>query len=189
LLDRIRNAIAPIALSVGRGLSRTGLPPNFWTFLGLIVSAISGAVYAGVFAGGSVVAGLFLLVGGALDIVDGAVAKATNRVTKSGAFLDSVVDRVSEVAVFTGILASNIMDNYLVLLALAFSLLVSYTRARGESLGLALSGVGIGERPERIIALVAFSLLGLVYWGVIAVLVLSLVTFLQRVVFIIRRLA
>lgn len=181
--------MAPIALSVGRGLGRTGLPPNFWTFLGLIVSAFSGVVYSGVFAGGSVVAGLILLIGGALDSVDGAVAKATNRVTKSGAFLDSTIDRISEVAVFAGILASNITDNYLVLLALAFSLLVSYTRARGESLGLALSGVGIGERPERTIALVTFSLLGLVSWGVIAVLVLSFVTFLQRVVFIVRRLA
>ena len=55
-------------------------------------------------------------------------------------------------------------------------------------MGLALSGVGIGERPERILALVIFSLLGLVYWGVIAVLALSVITFLQRVVFIVRRL-
>ena len=95
MLDRLRSALAPLALSVGRGLGKTGLPPNFWTFLGLIISALAGAIYAGFVAGGHIVAALVLLLGGALDIVDGAVAKATNRVTKSGAFLDSTVDRVS----------------------------------------------------------------------------------------------
>lgn len=188
MLDRLRNAITPIVLSVGRGLAKTGLPPNFWTFLGLFVSMVAGAIYANLIAGGTLLAGLVLLLAGALDIADGAVAKATNNITKSGAFLDSTIDRVSEVAVFAGILYSNSVDGYLVLLTLAFSLLVSYTRARGESLGLSLSGVGIGERPERIIVLVIFSVLGLVYWGVVAVLVLAIATFLQRAVFIMRRL-
>jgi archaetidylinositol phosphate synthase len=84
-------------------------------------------------------------------------------------------------------LISNAVDGYLVLLTLAFSLLVSYTRARGESLGLTLGGVGIGERPERILTLVIFSIIGLIYWGVVIVLVLALITFLQRVIFIVRR--
>ena len=187
MLDKLRNAIAPMVMSVGRWLGKTGLPPNFWTFLGLLVSIIAGAIYAGYIQGGFMLAGLVLLLGGAFDIVDGAVAKATNKVTKSGAFLDSTTDRVSEIAVFAGILISNAVDGYLVILALAFSLLVSYTRARGESLGLTLGGVGIGERPERIIALVIFSIVGLVYWGVVIVLILALITFLQRVVFIVRR--
>ncbi len=187
MLDRLRNAIAPMVMLVGRGLGKTGLPPNFWTFLGLAVSIVAGAIYASYIEGGFMLAGLVLLLGGALDIVDGAVAKATNKVTKSGAFLDSTLDRVSEVAVFAGILISNAVDGYLVILALAFSLLVSYTRARGESLGLTLGGVGIGERPERIIALVIFSIVGQVYWGVVIVLILALITFLHRVVFIVRR--
>jgi len=187
LLDRLRNAIAPMVMAVGRGLGKTGLPPNFWTFLGLIVSAVAGLIYAGYIGGGTILAGLVLLLGGALDIIDGAVAKATNKVTKSGAFLDSTTDRVSEVAIFAGILISNTVDGYLVLLTLAFSLLVSYTRARGESLGLALGGVGIGERPERILALVIFSIVGLLYWGIVIVFALALATFLQRVVFIVRR--
>ncbi len=187
LLDRLRNAIAPMVMAVGRGLGKTGLPPNFWTFLGLMVSAVAGLIYAGYIGGGTILAGLVLLLGGALDIIDGAVAKAINKVTKSGAFLDSTTDRVSEVAIFAGILISNTVDGYLVLLALAFSLLVSYTRARGESLGLALGGVGIGERPERILALVIFSIVGLLYWGIVIVFALALATFLQRVVFIVRR--
>lgn len=188
MLERLRNAITPFVLSVGRGLGKTGLPPNFWTFLGLLVSTLAGAIYAGLVAGGPILAGLVLLIAGAFDILDGAVAKATNRVTKSGAFLDSTIDRISEVVVFAGILVSGTVEGYLVLLAVAFSLLVSYTRARGESLGLVLSGVGIGERPERMLALVIFSLLGLVYWGVVVVLALSVITFLQRVVFIVKEL-
>lgn len=121
-------------------------------------------------------------------MVDGSVARATGSVSSLGAFLDSTFDRVGEVLVFLGILFSGIGDKNVILLALSFSLLVSYTRARGESLKVRVAGIGIGERAERILVLAVFSIGGYTYYGVIVVLILALITFIQRMVFITKRL-
>jgi len=119
---------------------------------------------------------------GGFDIVDGAVARVTGKTSKQGAFLDSTLDRVAEVAVFAGILVGGYSSPILVLLALSFSLLVSYTRAKGDALGVALSGIGIGERSERLLILAVLSIAGLAYWGVILVLIAALYTFLERTI-------
>ena len=121
-----------------------------------------------------------MLVAGWFDIVDGAVARVTGRTSKRGAFLDSTLDRVAEIALFGGIMLGGSSAPILVLLALSFSLLVSYTRAKGDALGVALSGVGIGERSERLLILAITSILGLLYWGVVLVIVVALFTFLER---------
>jgi archaetidylinositol phosphate synthase len=131
---------------------------------------------------GEAFGGVLVLASGWFDIVDGAVARVTGRASRRGAFLDSTLDRVAEVAVFGGIMIGGYSTPILVLLALSFSLLVSYTRAKGDALGVALSGVGIGERSERLLILAIFSILGLAYWGVLLVLVVALYTFLERVV-------
>ena len=97
---------------------------------------------------------LFLLLAGFFDVVDGAVARVTKRTSALGGYLDSVLDKVSEIIIFTGILIGSFTNPVLVLVALSLSLLVSYTRARGEGLGVDLKGKGIAERAERIIIIV-----------------------------------
>jgi archaetidylinositol phosphate synthase len=130
----------------------------------------------------------FLIISGIFDILDGAVARVSNRISKSGSFNDSTLDRLAEVVVYSGIIYAGYTRPLFVLLALSFSLLVSYTRAKGDSLGVSLSGIGIGERAERLLVLIVFSFLGFVWIGVIIVLIIAGVTFLQRYFAILKKL-
>ncbi len=170
-------------------MGSTGLSPTFWTFLGFAFSVIAGVLYA-VRPSQPYLGGLLLIVSGIFDVLDGAVARVTNRVSKSGAFNDSTLDRLAELAVYAGIIYGNYSSNspLIVLMALGFSLLVSYTRAKGDSLGVSLSGIGIGERAERLIVLIVFSILGYVWIGVAIVLILAFVTFVQRYLAILKKL-
>jgi len=132
-------------------------------------------------------AGIALLTSGFFDIVDGSVARVTKKVSSIGAFLDSTLDRVSEVALFIGIIASNVMNPLLVALALALSLLVSYSRAKADSIGVNLQGIGIGERAERLIILAVSSIIAsiisieLIQYGIIIIVILAGITFVHRI--------
>jgi archaetidylinositol phosphate synthase len=179
VLDRLRGSLADILASMGRGASGLLPIPTAWTLIGLLFSVLAFVYYAG---GHEAAGGLLLAVSGFFDVLDGAVARATGRTSQRGAFLDSTLDRVAEVLVFLGILAGAYASPFLVLLALSFSLLVSYTRAKGDALGVNLAGLGVGERSERLLVLIVASLLGLVAWGVLIVAVLALITFVQRAV-------
>ncbi len=107
---------------------------------------------------------LVLLLTGFLDALDGEVARIRNEASPSGAFLDSFTDRVTDALLFLGLLVAG-LDPVLVLLAACFSIIVSYTRARAESLGMkSLEGVGLMERADRIIAL-ALILALYALWG------------------------
>jgi len=182
VLDRVRGRISSASLRMGRRASRVMPSPTAWTISGLVFSLLAGAFFS---RGGELygmVAGLMVLVSGFLDVVDGSVARATNTVSKRGAFLDSNLDRIGEVAIYFGILLGNYASPTLVLLAITLSLLVSYARAKADALQVNLAGVGIGERSERLLVIVVASLLGLVSWGVILVVVLAGITFVERVV-------
>ena len=180
MLDRLRSRLQSSLASVGRQFARVEGSPTAWTMVGLAVSLAAAAAYSTSGYGGQALGGALVLVAGWFDIVDGAVARVTGRTSKRGAFLDSTLDRVAEVALFGGVLLGGYAPPTIVLLALAFSLLVSYARAKGDALGVALSGVGIGERSERLLMLAVSSLAGLVEWGVTLVLVAALYTFLER---------
>jgi archaetidylinositol phosphate synthase len=180
MLDRLRGRLAAYFLSLGRAFASVGLSPTSWTFLGLILSFLAATFYWAGGAWSQAAAGLLILLAGFFDIVDGAVARVAGRITQRGAFLDSTLDRVSEVAIFLGILEGDLANATAVVVALSFSLLVSYTRARAESLGTSLSGVGIGERSERLLILAVTSLLGVVGWGVVLVAAVAIFTFLER---------
>lgn len=134
-------------------------------------------------------AGAVMLFGGLFDALDGAVARASNRMSAFGAFLDSTLDRVSEAAVFVGILfyyARTPEDGVLpwgVLLAgvaMTFSLLTSYTRARAEGLGLECE-VGLLERAGRVLLLSVSSMLGFLTVGLCIVAGGAFVTTVQRI--------
>ena len=161
MLNNLRNKFDPIIEKVGRGFASLGFGPSFWTWVGLGLSIISAIMfslhspaigvdwYTATFLGS-----LFLLFAGFFDIVDGAVARVTKRTSALGGYLDSVLDKVSEIIIFIGILIGSFTNPVLVLVALSLSLLVSYTRARGEGLGVDLKGKGIAERAERVLIIV-----------------------------------
>ncbi len=170
--------------NLGLKFASSGLSANFWTAVGFALSVVSAAAYAGGSIGfmyAAISGGILLLVSGFFDIVDGSVARATKQTSRKGAFLDSTLDKVAEVIVFLGILYGGLADPTMVLIALGLSLLVSYSRARAESLGIELKGVGIGERAERLIIIAVFSIAGLTYYGMIIVAILAGITFIQRV--------
>ena len=182
MLDKLRRRLDSYLGLVCRRFAALESSPTAWTFVGLAVSVLAGLAYTTRGYGGELLGGVLILVGGWFDLVDGAVAKVTGRVSKRGAFLDSTLDRVAEVAIFGGILVGGYADPLQVLAALSASLLVSYTRAKGDSLGVALSGVGIGERSERLLILAVASLIGLAGWGVVVVAIVASYTFLERTV-------
>jgi archaetidylinositol phosphate synthase len=180
MLDRVRVKLGSYFVSLGRAFGRAVPSPTFWTGVGLAFAVLAGVSYWSSGLMGEVVAGVLILVSGFFDVVDGAVARATGRVSKRGAFLDSTLDRVAEVAIYAGLLAGGFATGMLALAALSLSLLVSYTRAKADALGTSLSGVGIGERSERLIVLAISSILGLAYWGVVVVAVIAGFTFVER---------
>jgi phosphatidylglycerophosphate synthase len=140
--------IAPVE----RLLVRLGVSPNALTLSSLLLSAAASLALA---SGRFGLGGWLYLFTGIFDIFDGRVARATQRVTKAGAFYDSVVDRWAEALIFCG-LAWYYRDTWVLLLVLAAligSFMVSYARARGESLGVAGADVGAMQRPERILYL------------------------------------
>jgi CDP-diacylglycerol--glycerol-3-phosphate 3-phosphatidyltransferase len=180
---RLRGALDPLV----RVLVRLGVSPLALTLAGLVLSMLAGVA---VLADRSVLAGLLLLAGGLCDTMDGPVARLTQRQTKSGAFLDSTIDRYSEVAIFLALAWRFRGEPTLVavFLAITGSLLVSYARARAEGLREECR-IGLLERPERLVLLIAGLFVG---WNaVVAVLwllaVLTHVTALQRILYVARR--
>ncbi|MGP8124733.1 MAG: CDP-alcohol phosphatidyltransferase family protein [Nitrososphaerales archaeon] len=180
MLDRLRGKLEAYLRLVGRLFSLIEPSPTAWTLVGLAFSVLSGAAYSHGGYKGQLAGGVLILAAGWFDIVDGAVARVTGRISKRGAFLDSSLDRVAEVAIFLGILAGGLAPPALVLSAVSLSLLVSYTRAKGDALGVTLSGVGIGERSERLLILAIASIAGYSGWGVILVALVAGFTFLER---------
>jgi archaetidylinositol phosphate synthase len=188
VLNNIRNNVKPFLDSIAKVLARTKLSPNFWTFVGFLFAVLAGILYA-VKPSEPYLAAIAIIFCGIFDVLDGAVARVMERTSSAGSFYDSTLDRLAEVAIYAGIIYGAYTSSVIVLLALSFSLLVSYTRAKGESLFVTLSGVGIGERAERLLVLIVFSLIGYVWIGVVIVLILAVVTFVQRYYFISKKLA
>lgn len=160
-------------------LHRLRVSPDSLTFAGIIFGGLAGLAFA---RGRLVLAGILLILAGVSDMLDGSLARASGAASLFGSYIDSVADRFTEALIFTGIAwhLRGRTELLLVLTALAGSFLVSYTKARAEALGVSCD-VGLMERPERIIVLVAGALLG---WLVPALWVLATLTMLtagQRV--------
>src|SRR6476469_381042 len=165
------------------------ISPNILTFMGLLINVAAAVLFGYGNAENQArlfrYAGLVVFAAGFFDLVDGRVARATNQVTRFGAFFDSVVDRYSDVALFFGLLVYYARANrffYLVLTAVVMvgAVMVSYTRARAESL-IGSCKVGFMERPERLVLVIIgalFNRMAPVLW-VIAV--LSNVTVAHRI--------
>jgi CDP-diacylglycerol--glycerol-3-phosphate 3-phosphatidyltransferase len=158
----LKEATRRVAEPLARRLGAWGATPNGITMVGLVLSAAAGVLAA---RGAFTVAALVLLLGSACDVLDGALARVTGRAARFGAFLDSTVDRVAELALFAGLLvyfierSPSTLYAVLTFLAAGGSFLVSYTRARSEGLGIECR-VGIMERPERLVMLIIALLVG-----------------------------
>ncbi len=169
------------------GLSRLPLSPNQVTVAGMLLTFVAAVLAA---LGLLRWAGVVLAFAGTFDILDGALARSTRRSYPYGAFLDSTTDRYSEGAVYVGLAAYFIsaggpLQRWLVLAtvaALAGSFLVSYVRARAQSLGFTCES-GLFARPERVVAIVVGLIFGgVVLYGVVLLLaILTNITALQRI--------
>jgi CDP-diacylglycerol--glycerol-3-phosphate 3-phosphatidyltransferase len=164
--------------------SKWGLSPNSFTFAGVIITSFA----AGAFMMGFIrLGGILVLLGGLCDTIDGLIARRTSKATRFGALLDSTVDRYSEFIMFVGMAVYFVQiedfgTSAATFLALCGSFMVSYTRARAESLGFEAK-VGIMQRPERIVmigvgALIHFTVFKSVIW---LVALLANFTALQRI--------
>lgn len=202
LLNKLRDSLEPTMAKLGTSFASTGLSANFWTGLGLALSALAGIAYASSAFDiiwyspylAAIIGGVLLLISGFFDIVDGSVARVTKQASKKGAFIDSSFDKISEVVIFGGIALGGLASPFWCLVALGLSLLVSYTRARAESLGVELKGIGIGERAERMLILAIVGMIPVhllfehlsviqsgLYWAVIIVSIVAGITLIQRI--------
>ena len=183
MLNNLRDTLKPALEKMGRGFASTGLSPNFWTVVGLGFALLSAIVYGMGIEFGLIIGGVLLLVSGFFDMVDGQVARVTGKTSKVGSYLDSMFDKIAETAIFLGILVGGYAEPYLVLLAITLSLLVSYARAKSDSLNIKLQGIGIGERAERLLAIAIIGIIGYMEPAVIIVVIIAGITLIQRMIF------
>lgn len=158
-----------IGASIGRGAMRiinsmvrylafAGIPPNVLTVIGVVINLGCGVLFA---LGEFFAAGIVLIIANLFDMLDGNVARLSNRVTKYGSFLDSTLDRLSDMGCFIGIMVfyarlteqHSTVNVLLAGIGMVASVLVSYTTARSEGLGVK-ANIGFLQRPERVVLLI-----------------------------------
>ena len=183
VLNNLRESLRPALEKMGKGFAATGLSPNFWTVVGLVIALASAVVYAMGMEFGLIIGGILLLVSGFFDMVDGQVARVTGKTSKKGEYLDSMFDKISEVAIFLGILVGGYAEPYLVLLAITLSLLVSYARAKSDLINIKLQGIGIGERAERLLVIAVIGIFGFMDYAVVIVVIIAGITLIQRMIY------
>ncbi len=163
----LRERVRGIATPVARGLGRLGLTPNALTIIGFLGTCVAAFVAAN---GWWLAAGILVLAFGIFDLFDGTLARATGTTSRFGAFLDSTFDRAGEAITYFGVAAGSLAGGFqlgatLAASAMAASFMVSYTRAKAESLGYShgsgLANVGLAPREVRI----AILALGLIVTG------------------------
>jgi CDP-diacylglycerol---glycerol-3-phosphate 3-phosphatidyltransferase len=188
-LEEIRtNLGSRIANPIVRILARTGMSPDIVSSIGLAIDI--GAAYL-VATGHFFLGGVLVLIAGLFDLLDGALARFTRQTTKFGAILDSTFDRVSEAAIFCGLLISfmsrgTTLEIVLIFVALVGSFLVSYTRARAEGLGLECK-VGLFTRAERVIVLAIGLLINQIFIALWVLVVFVYITVAQRLFYLWRQ--
>lgn len=180
MLNNLRESLRPALEKIGRGFASVNPSPNFWTAVGLGLAATSAMAYGVGPEYGLIAGGILLLASGFFDMVDGQVARAAGRTSQKGGYLDSMFDKIAEVAVFLGILVGGYADPTLVAIAVALSLLVSYARAKSDQMGIKLQGVGVGERAERLLVVAIVGTIGYMEIAMIIVAVIAGVTLVQR---------
>lgn len=184
MLSHYKASLTRLGDPVARALLRAHVRPNHLTMVGLGVSILA----AGALGQGSLRTGAVLLaLAGLFDFFDGSLARLANRVSAFGAFLDSVVDRYSDLVVLLGVVlyyhrAVDTTGVFLTMVALVGTIMTSYTKARAQSIGVACE-IGLIERPERLIVLIAGATFNQLTPAMIALAVLTNLTALQRILY------
>ncbi|MES0339012.1 MAG: CDP-alcohol phosphatidyltransferase family protein [Anaerolineales bacterium] len=183
LTDALRVRFKNLLDAIGAFLNGLGITPNTLTISGLVGNLI-GAYFLAI--GSFMVGGLILLAMGAIDALDGTMARLRGEPSDFGAFVDSVTDRYSELVIYAGLLFYAVKELNLTLAMMVFaatagSILVSYIRARAQSLGYEAKG-GMLTRFERFIILVPSLIFGYPWIGVSIIAILANITALQRII-------
>ncbi|MFP3230018.1 MAG: archaetidylinositol phosphate synthase [Caldisphaera sp.] len=183
MLGKLRKYVNEVLpKTVGKYLSKIGLTPNGATLIGFMFAIIAPILaYYRIY----VLIPIMIVLSGLMDVIDGAIARATNKTTKFGAYLDSLTDRISDMLFFLALIFAGV-NPYLSIIALGFSEVVSYARSKGELLGVKMEGVGLLERSERLILLFIASIFAIFKLNLIAniiiliVAILGVITIYQR---------
>jgi archaetidylinositol phosphate synthase len=193
MLTRLKKKVQQMLTAEAKAAHRIGLTPNIISGIGLVLAFLSAFTYAEWQKNALylLLATVLLLLSGFCDALDGIVARLYEKTTVFGGFLDSLLDRYADAAVYIGIILGGLCDVLWGLIAVAGSLLVSYSRARAEAAGIKMESVGLAERAERIIILLAASLIAVIWQpttvmniGIILLAVLSNLTVLQRSLYV-----
>jgi len=183
LTDLVREWTRGVLLPIARLISWSGVSPNVITVAGFSLTVADAILLA---MGHVQLAGALLIPAAGLDAIDGSLARMQNRVTPFGAFLDSTIDRLSEAALFLGALlyylsgSPNQTEIIVLFVALVGSLMVSYTKARSEAVGITIKG-GLLTRFERMLVLIIGMMLNELTIALWILAVLANITVLQRV--------
>jgi archaetidylinositol phosphate synthase len=205
MLTKLKKKVQETLTGTAHVAHKIGLTPNIISVIGLALALFSAAAYA--MAQNQplllLLAVILLLASGFCDILDGVLARTHQQSSIFGGFFDSLLDRYADAVVYAGVIIGGLCDPAWGLVALAGSLLVSYSRARAEAAGIKMESVGIAERAERMIILAAATLAA-IFWpqvitfgvlnisalniGIIILAVLSNFTVLQRAIHVYRAL-
>jgi archaetidylinositol phosphate synthase len=187
LLTKLKKKVQAMLASEAKAAHNMGLTPNIVTLIGLALALSSAFVYAATRGQslGILLATILFLASGFCDALDGVIARIYQQTSVFGGFLDSLLDRYADAAVYAGVIIGGLCDPIWGLAALAGSMMVSYSRARAEAAAIKMESVGIAERAERMLILAVASVAA-IFWlpalnvGIILLAVLSNFTVLQR---------
>lgn len=160
MISQIREHLSKLAHPIIIFFAKMKIHPTVFTIIGLLL-----AIATGIFLGLDNFLAAFILIwlAGTMDFIDGGVARYLKLESKKGSFLDSVVDRLSDIAVFAGIIWSTPVDGVTGVIMIGSALMISYVRAKGESIGIQRMAVGIMERGERWIGLMILMFISLLW--------------------------
>lgn len=198
MLTKLKKRVQQMLTAEAHVAHKLGFTPSIISTIGLLLALLSALAYA-MSQNHPItllLAIILLLASGFCDTLDGVLARMYQQETIFGGFFDSLSDRYADAAVYAGIILGGLCDPLWGLIALAGSLLVSYSRARAEAAGIKMESVGIAERAERILILAAASIaaifwpqvlnIGVLNIGIVLLAVLSNLTVLQRGVHVYR---
>ncbi len=186
--ERIGQTVRHYMLHVGKWFAAMGITPNMATLIGLALNIVVAFIIA---AGYPIAGGILLLVASAFDMVDGAIARATDNISTFGGFFDSTIDRYSEIVVYIGLAywlnqtSDDHLGSLLTLIAATGALMISYARARAEAIGYKAS-VGLVARPERVVLLAICLIINQPLWALWILAVLTHVTAVWRIIHVYR---
>ena len=203
MLTKLKQKVQNALTGTANAAHKIGLTPNIISVIGFALAMLSAASYAMAqnYPVLLIVAVVLILASGFCDTLDGVLARTHQQATVFGGFFDSLLDRYADAAAYVGVIIGGLCDPIWGLVALAGSMMVSYSRARAEAAGIKMESIGIAERAERMIILALASLIAFFFpqtvtvWflnvsalnlGIIVLAVLSNFTVLQRAVHVYR---